>query len=165
MFSASIGTATLFKVNPHKHVYMDVHTCSMHPHASFLSEPPPPPVQELFQGGCLEFTRDCCSIHDCNPDKVHSSRVECGTWVMQPVRLQVSVDCWLLCLWRGDTEIMRQEVVSRHLNLPPLRSLSYIYISASSVSSGRGRLSCFCRSFFYCTWIAHKGFCCDLLWT
>ncbi|XP_022611168.1 beta-crystallin A1-like [Seriola lalandi dorsalis] len=37
--------------------------------------------REHFQGKCLEFTSECCSIHDCGLDNIRSIRVESGAWV------------------------------------------------------------------------------------
>uniref|UniRef100_A0A3B3ZUW1 Beta/gamma crystallin 'Greek key' domain-containing protein n=1 Tax=Periophthalmus magnuspinnatus TaxID=409849 RepID=A0A3B3ZUW1_9GOBI len=37
--------------------------------------------QEHFQGKCMEFTSECCNIHDCGFDNIRSIRVESGAWV------------------------------------------------------------------------------------
>lgn len=34
--------------------------------------------QEHFQGKCMEFTSECCNIHDCGMDNIRSIRVESG---------------------------------------------------------------------------------------
>ncbi|XP_019129330.1 crystallin, beta A1, like 2 [Larimichthys crocea] len=37
--------------------------------------------REYFQGKCMEFTSECCNIHDCGMDNIRSIRVESGAWV------------------------------------------------------------------------------------
>ncbi|KAF3851966.1 hypothetical protein F7725_005321 [Dissostichus mawsoni] len=55
MFFPSMGTAPYFKVTVFE--------------------------REHFQGKCIEFTSECCNIHNCGLDNIRSIRVESGAWV------------------------------------------------------------------------------------
>lgn len=165
MNSPRIGAATFFKVNSHRHTYINIRTCSTPPHASLLFSP-------VCRWLCLSRSISRADVWS-SPQSAATSmtaawttsapsewRVERESPSLYACKSPWTVD-WL-CVsvkWRySDNETGSSvQAPTKACNL-----WGHSVLHVVSIQHVRGRLSCFCHSFFYFWWIAQKGF---LLWT